>query len=274
MHSNANQVIAKPLKSNQGRRPWLLLVLLMVGVVGFLVSCATNRTAVQPLEIPGAVYVGNHACAECHAPYTRSFNSTPHARLHVNTAGAAQHTGCESCHGPGSRHVELGGSPQAIINPGKKPGACYACHEEIEALFRLPRHHPVPEGKMNCVQCHDPHGAEIFRPNRSLAMARVNNTCGNCHREQSRPVMFQHEALREGCTTCHVPHGSFNAAMLVERDVNLCLKCHAQVQGPASGGDVYIGKVPHGAYLRQGTCWTAGCHSAVHGSNVNPHLRY
>jgi hypothetical protein len=23
-----------------------------------------------------------------------------------------------------------------------------------------------------------------------------------------------------------------------------------------------------------GTCWTAGCHTAVHGSNVDPRLRY
>jgi hypothetical protein len=23
-----------------------------------------------------------------------------------------------------------------------------------------------------------------------------------------------------------------------------------------------------------GTCWTSGCHTAVHGSNVDPRLRY
>jgi hypothetical protein len=26
--------------------------------------------------------------------------------------------------------------------------------------------------------------------------------------------------------------------------------------------------------LPQGTCWSAGCHEAIHGSNVNGHLRY
>jgi hypothetical protein len=26
--------------------------------------------------------------------------------------------------------------------------------------------------------------------------------------------------------------------------------------------------------LRIGTCWTAGCHTAIHGSNVDPRLRY
>jgi hypothetical protein len=60
--------------------------------------------------------------------------------------------------------------------------------------------------------------------------------------------------------------------MVVERDVNLCLKCHAQVQ--ALSGQIIIGKENHTAYLRQGTCYSAGCHTAVHGSNVSPKLRY
>jgi hypothetical protein len=30
----------------------------------------------------------------------------------------------------------------------------------------------------------------------------------------------------------------------------------------------------HTTRLMQGACWSAGCHTAVHGSNINPHLRY
>jgi hypothetical protein len=26
--------------------------------------------------------------------------------------------------------------------------------------------------------------------------------------------------------------------------------------------------------VQQGTCWTAGCHTAVHGSRVSPSLRF
>jgi hypothetical protein len=32
--------------------------------------------------------------------------------------------------------------------------------------------------------------------------------------------------------------------------------------------------VPHAARLRQGGCWSAGCHTAVHGSNVHPRMLY
>ena len=103
-------------------------------------------------------------------------------------------------------------------------------------------------------------------------MARLNENCAQCHREQARPFVFEHEALREGCTVCHTPHGSINSKLLLERDVNLCLRCHAEVQSVS--GAIVIGKEDHTYYLRLGACYSAGCHTAVHGSNVSPKLRY
>ncbi|MEO6184316.1 MAG: cytochrome c3 family protein [Verrucomicrobiota bacterium] len=216
--------------------------------------------------------VGNKVCADCHEPITRKFPGSIHARVHLARDKALGETSCESCHGPGSKHVAAPGR-QFIINPGKESGACFQCHTETHAEFALPHHHPVIEKKMNCVQCHDPHGSDIFKPSSGLAMARQNENCAGCHREQTRPFVFEHEAMREGCTVCHNPHGSVNRKMLVENDSNLCLKCHAQVQG-ASRGQIYIGSVPHTDFLRQGTCWTAGCHSAIHGSNIEHRMRY
>lgn len=225
-----------------------------------------------PLEIPGAHYVGNKTCADCHAELVRKFPASPHARVHFEGAALAGETGCESCHGPGSRHAETGNA-QFIINPRKNPASCFQCHLQVHAEFSLPQHHPVIEGKMNCVQCHDPHGGDIFKPARGLAMARLNESCAQCHRDQTRPFAFEHEAMREGCTACHNPHGSINRKMLTQADPNLCLRCHAQAQGGANG-EILIGSVSHTAYLRIGTCWTAGCHSAIHGSNVDPRMRY
>lgn len=259
------------------RKPAALLLSLgaVVSTTFWMLSCATvDRQVVVTPDIPGAAFVGNKACAECHSNYARMFLASPHARLYLPSSPEPRNSGCESCHGPGSLHIANGGDLRFIFNPGKDVAACFVCHNNVEAEFRLPHRHPVIEGKMNCVECHDPHGRDIMKPARGLAMARLNESCAECHREQARPVVFEHEALREGCTTCHKPHGAFNAKMLTEGDANLCLKCHAQTPGPAAGGDMYIGKVPHGAYLQQGTCWSAGCHSAVHGSNVNPHMRY
>ena len=155
---------------------------------------------------------------------------------------------------------------------GKDPASCFQCHLDINAEFNLPHHHPVIEGHMNCVQCHDPHGGDIFKPAGGLAMARQNESCAQCHRDQTRPFVFVHPAMREGCIICHSPHGSINQKMLVESDPNLCMRCHSQVQ--TSSGQIYIGNSLHTAYLQWGTCWASGCHTAVHGSNVDPRLRY
>jgi DmsE family decaheme c-type cytochrome len=145
-------------------------------------------------------------------------------------------------------------------------------------MFSLESHHPLKEGKMTCTACHNPHGEDIHKP-AAMPVGRVNETCAQCHKEQSRPHVFEHEALREGCIACHNVHGSINPKMLTERDNNLCLKCHAQVVSPTLPTGTMIGKMPHanfGAsdFLKQGTCYSAGCHTAVHGSDVNSHLRY
>ena len=84
--------------------------------------------------------------------------------------------------------------------------------------------------------------------------------------------IYEHEALREGCTICHQPHGSVADKMLVQRDNNLCLKCHAQVH--TVSGDLFIGDVPHTTFVNRGACWSAGCHTAIHGSNIDRRLRY
>jgi len=260
---------------------WLTGLGLVAGAGLFLFSvnsCSTTeRTVVVPLRIEGATYVGNAACADCHANITRVFPASPHARLHLENGGMAGQYGCESCHGPGSQHIAQagrGGLDKFIINPGKDPQACLQCHLEVQAEFHLPQHHPVLEGKMNCVQCHDPHGMDIMKPAGGLAMARLNETCAQCHREQTRPFVYEHPAMREGCTVCHNPHGSINAKMLTEPDSNLCLRCHAQVPGPTVAGRIYIGGRDHTASLAFGSCWTAGCHTAVHGSNVHTILLY
>ena len=255
----------------------------LVVVASVLSSCSTvTRTVMAPPEIEGAKYVGNKVCAECHTNYARIFPASPHARVHVESAKMIGLSGCESCHGPGSKHVQGGGGRgKSIVNPGKDPAACFQCHLEDHAEFNLPQRHPVVEGRMNCVQCHDPHGKEIMKPAGGLAMARLNQQCAQCHREQTRPFVFEHEALREGCVVCHTPHGSINSKLLVERDANLCLKCHAQVQGTGvASGDVFIGKIPHVLltakinFLKQGSCWSAGCHTAIHGSNISPQMLY
>ena len=248
-----------------------------LGLVLVVNSCSTTPgTLIVPPVIPGASFVGNPACAECHGNIARNFPGSAHARIHLDPGHGPGQTGCESCHGPGSLHIAGGGGRgKHILNPGKDPRQCLECHRQTEAEFQLPQHHPVMEGKLNCAQCHDPHGSDILKRGGGLMMARVNESCGQCHREQTRLFAFEHPALREGCTTCHNPHGSIHSKLLTQADLNLCLRCHAQVQGASvARGSIYIGNVDHTAYVRMGTCWSSGCHTAIHGSNVDVRLRY
>ena len=94
---------------------------------------------VVPLEIPGAHFVGNQVCFECHTNIVREFPASPHARSHFENAAMTGGTGCESCHGPGSKHIEAGGGAKFIINPGKDPDACFRCHLRRTRNFNCPR---------------------------------------------------------------------------------------------------------------------------------------
>jgi DmsE family decaheme c-type cytochrome len=143
----------------------------------------------------------------------------------------------------------------------------------VRGQFNLPSHHPVPEGKLSCTECHPPHKGSIHLGG-GTSLLDANEACFRCHAAQRGPHVFEHEAIREGCSVCHTPHGSVNAKLLTVRNANLCLKCHFQ---RVSGGAIMIGGADHSLFLQriqQGTCWTAGCHEAVHGSRVDSSLRF
>jgi len=249
-----------------------------------LLSCSsleTNHAIMAPPSIPGAEFVGSEECATCHEAIVKDFKTATHSRLRAQ-GDNAKNMGCESCHGPGSLHVKSGGERTKIVNPRKSPTTCFQCHTEVRAAFQLPHHHPVLEGKVSCADCHNPHKGDAIKGGGTNLPQSVkgggtmilaeNETCFQCHTAQRGPFVFEHEAIREGCVSCHSPHGSVNQRMLNQRNATLCLKCHFQQQ--TSDGRIFIGDSDHSARLPQGTCWSAGCHEAIHGSQVNGHFRY
>ena len=254
------------------------------------ISCrSVHRNIVELPDVPGAKYIGSSECEQCHEDIYTEFQTADHARLTAEGMNG-KNAGCESCHGPCSLHSDSGGDikPPFSFRPGRPASSsygaqiavpparsvetmCYQCHPDVRAQFNLPSHHPVPEGNLTCTACHSPHKGSILIGG-GTSLLSENDACLRCHAAQRGPFVFEHEAVREGCTVCHVPHGSVNAKLLSVRDANLCLKCHFQQQ--VAGGSIYIGGSDHTVRLREGTCWTAGCHEAVHGSRVSPSLRF
>ena len=246
--------------------------------VAFWASCTARGPVAElrPARIEGATYVGNRVCLDCHGVYAGTFAANPHAGVPLVVPGTDQSASCEACHGPGSLHVAAGGGRgRFILNPDREPRICLECHFELQGQFQLRSRHPVLENRITCSACHDPHGMDITKSAGGLGWARLNEVCAACHLQQSRPFVFEHEALQEGCTVCHEAHGSPHAPLLTERDNHLCLKCHLQTPGPGvASGRIFIGQVDHTDRLRMGSCWSAGCHTAVHGSDVHPRLLY
>lgn len=146
---------------------------------------------------------------------------------------------------------------------------CYTCHKEQQAQFTLPSHHPVPEERLECSSCHNPHGGAKG----NLREESVNQTCYRCHPEIEGPLVFEHPPVSEDCSICHRPHGSAQDHLLKQSEPFLCLKCHA---GPHSrsgtlsrGSDAAsTSRVPY--YYWQCT----SCHNKPHGSDRHAAFHY
>jgi DmsE family decaheme c-type cytochrome len=123
---------------------------------------------------------------------------------------------------------------------------------------------PLLEGKISCVDCHNPHGsttAPLLKAN------SVNETCYNCHAEKRGPFLFEHAPVRDNCINCHTPHGSNNEKLLAVARPILCQQCHEQTGHPTellTRGGIPNGPVPDVRVIGR-SC--NNCHSQIHGSN-------
>jgi hypothetical protein len=165
----------------------------------------------------------NVGCLACHSGRVEAKDDTVH-RLAIREPTI----GCESCHGPGSKHVEVrhdrktaaGAADLTIVNPAKLPRAriesvCSTCHLGGQAAVAV-------RGRK----------ADDFRPGMALADCRVDYKF-DAGTEQMT-VVGQVDQLRRSscyqksqmtCLTCHDTHARERPTAAAYRQK--CLDCHA-----------------------------------------------
>lgn len=269
------------MSQTRGRLFGLLAVALSIAAGVLLASCTYikhQEVSMTPLSIPGAEYVGSENCALCHAQEHHYFQLSEHASvtLRGGEGEAASVEGCETCHGPGSLHAATRGLEGKILVADEE--TCFSCHADIRGKFSLQHHHPVPEGRMSCSDCHSMHGQDLkslarlsginvpTSPLTAAAIAGQDQACFRCHKEQRGPFVFEHDALREGCGVCHNPHGSVHDKLLVAGDTSTCLRCHWEVTFNQASGR--LGGVEHGGFFIGQGEECLDHHRAPHGSNI------
>ena len=206
----------------------------------------------------------SETCLTCHAgkePHN-NYRRGEHWRNNIGC------TDCHSVHPTGGPPVAESGSmtmikeqPSTYMLKQDEPQLCLSCHNEQKSTFQKPFHHRVLEGTMKCTDCHNAHGG--FESKQTKLAVGPDQACIKCHSNKQGPFVFEHAPLKlEGCTICHIPHGSANPKMLKRATVRqLCFECHTGIinqLSPEAGNH-------NQALVRYQNCTV--CHSAIHGSN-------
>ena len=195
----------------------------------------------------------NSMCLTCHQGSQAMFwPGSEHARNDI---------ACSDCHNPMARI-----SPTGLLKKESINQTCYTCHQQQRAEFAKRSHMPVPEGKMSCVDCHNPHGSTAHA---MVKADSVNELCYNCHADKRGPFLWEHAPVRENCLNCHNAHGSNHDKLLTVARPFSCQQCHANAgahQAPLYNAGQLLGggAAPNSRVLGR-SC--QNCHSQIHGSN-------
>ena len=95
-------------------------------------------------------FSANSLCLDCHKGWQfDDWSFSVHNVADINCAS------CHAVHKPGFDSNPINTGPQGNNE------LCYTCHSDIRGATYMPSRHPIAEGKIKCVDCHNVHGGEL-----------------------------------------------------------------------------------------------------------------
>lgn len=196
----------------------------------------------------------NATCLQCHSTMRK-------IHLWVGSSHETRGLSCTNCH---SNHS---GNPKNLAKPTQTE-VCIQCHQQVKMEIQKSSHHPVREGKMQCTDCHNPHGTVA---DKLIAAETINQKCYECHTEKRGPFLWEHAPVTENCLTCHKPHGSSHDKLLAGKRSWICQNCHSNSRHPGTLYAMSTGQEEASIYNvlnnREFNRSCQNCHSQIHGSN-------
>lgn len=235
----ADNFIPAPLRWSVGQRDWI------VGGFNpqdwFLADGTPDGRPFKPEEMP-MNRVAEAKCNGCHTTGLHAakndkgiWKSQPHGKGEIGIA-------CESCHGPGARHVAESDTPKApgagktsIVNPltdltaEQATQMCSQCH--VRGTHKEITDLSFPTGNL-------PGDTELTTRYRLWSFSGTNNKTESAYfwrndwaarnRQQYQDFTKSGHYAKAGmsCLTCHAFHGQTEPRQLRQKPAELCIDCH------------------------------------------------
>ncbi|MCC6443988.1 MAG: hypothetical protein IT210_11105 [Armatimonadetes bacterium] len=233
-----------------------------------------------------AALVGADKCAECHGK-RQNGEKTIHEEWQ-NTIHAKRGVSCESCHGPGSLHVQTPNDDKTIltfpnITSGLVCGQCHNSHtnqnlaqyqEWEQSTHREAVADVIESGVANpgssvstCFRCHNS-AFKVEAVDRGLDINNMTVEDLAIYAERAEEALQQNDphqvASSANCAACHHPHKATGYMVVDGKDVQL------RHQSFVAAGSAETQKIRPGATPAEYTSFNHACAQCHNGRGVNP----